>query len=263
MTKRASFYIIGFLFVLTLGGWFVYEKYWEYRVKGVAKALGYELNDEEVKYWVKRIRSYNKLDGFDEDIEEFVTQDKKAMPPADGFLFIGSSSIRLWQTLEEDMKPLKVINRGFGGAHTKHINRHKDKIVFPYEPKAIVFFCGTNDINGWNAPEDVFSEFKNFYNSVQEKLPKTMVFAISIQPSPSRFDQRSRQQKWNESVRNLASTEANLVFVDVSPPMLSASGKPRPELYTEDLLHMNQEGYKIWTKLVRENLKEFFPDDFL
>ena len=90
-----------------------------------------------------------------------------------------------------------------------------------------------------------------------------MVFAISIQPSPSRFDQRPSQQKWNESVRNLATKETNLVFVDVSPPMLSASDKPRPELYTEDLLHMNQEGYKIWTKLIRKNLKEFFPEDFL
>ena len=90
-----------------------------------------------------------------------------------------------------------------------------------------------------------------------------MVFAISIQPSPSRFDQRPRQQKWNEAVRNLAKKEANLVFIDVSPPMLSADNKPRPELYTEDSLHMNQEGYKIWTKLVRENLKKFFPDDFL
>ena len=185
------------------------------------------------------------------------------MPPNDGFLFIGSSSIRLWQSLEEDMSPLKVINRGFGGAHTKHINRHKDKIVFPYKPKAIVFFCGTNDINGWNTPEDVFAEFENFYDSVKEKLPKTMVFAISIQPSPSRFDQRPRQQKWNESVRNLAKKEANLVFVDVSPPMLSAEDEPRPELYTDDMLHMNQEGYKIWTKLVRENLKKYFPEDFL
>ena len=90
-----------------------------------------------------------------------------------------------------------------------------------------------------------------------------MVFAISIQPSPSRFDQRPRQQKWNESVRNLAKKEANLVFVDVSPPMLSAEDEPRPELYTDDMLHMNQEGYKIWTKLVRENLKKYFPEDFL
>ena len=160
------------------------------------------------------------------------------------------------------MKPLKIINRGFGGAHTKHINRHKDKIVFPYEPKAIVFFCGTNDINGWNSPEDVFSEFKNFYFSVRERLPNTIFFTISIQPSPSRFDQRQRQIEWNEAVNFLADKEENLVFIDVSPPMLSEDKRPRPELYTKDMLHMNEEGYKIWTKLVRENLITYFPEDF-
>ena len=94
------------------------------------------------------------------DIEKFILQDKISLPPTGEFLFIGSSSIRRWKSLEEDMKPLIVINRGFGGAHTKHINRHIDKIVFPYEPKAIIFFCGSNDINGLNLPEDVFAEFK-------------------------------------------------------------------------------------------------------
>ena len=262
MSKRGFIILLSILLVAVLSGWFAYEKYWEYRVKEGAKALGYELNEEEVKYWVKRIRSYNRLDVFDEDIDKFLDQDKIDPPPENAFLFIGSSSIRLWKTLEDDMKPLKIINRGFGGAHTKHINRHKDKIVFPYEPKAIVYFCGTNDINGWNSPEDVFSEFEKFYFSVRERLPNTIFFTISIQPSPSRFDQRQRQIEWNEAVNFLADKEENLVFIDVSPPMLSEDKKPRPELYTKDMLHMNEEGYKIWTKLVRENLITYFPEDF-
>ena len=262
MSKRGYLISASILLLLAFGTWFAYEKYWEYRVKEGAKAFGYELTDEEVKYWVKRIRSYNKLDGFDEDIENFVASDKISPPPKNEFLFIGSSSIRLWSTLQTDMSPLKVINRGFGGAHTKHINRHIEKIVFPYEPKAIVFFCGTNDINGWNSPEDVFSQFKTFYNSVQEKLPNTIVFAISIQPSPSRFDQRPRQVKWNNAVSSFAEVEENLVFVDVSPPMLSEKNEPRPELYIEDMLHLNDKGYEIWTEIVRENLQHYFPEEF-
>ena len=128
----------GFLLIFSLGGWFAYEEYWEYRVKEGAKALGYELNEEEVRYWVKRIRSYNRLDGFDEDIEKFIDQDRISPPPKNEFLFIGSSSIRLWDTLEEDMKPLKVINRGFGGAHTKHINDTKIKL-FSLSAKSYYF----------------------------------------------------------------------------------------------------------------------------
>ena len=263
MTKRASYYLIGILFTLILGGWFAYEKYWEYHVIERAKALGQELNEEELKYWTQNIRTYNSPNRFDADIGQFVQQDKISFPPINQFLFIGSSSIRLWLSLEEDMKPLKVINRGFGGAHIKHINQYLDKIVFPYRPKAIIFFCGSNDINGWNSPQDVFSEFEIFFNSVKKELPKTKVFAIGIQPSPSRFDQRPRQLDWNNAVSNLSKTDPNLVYIDVSSAMLSSDNKPRLELYTNDTLHMNENGYKIWTKQVRENLKNYFPEDFL
>ena len=206
MTKRVSIYLIGILFALILGVWFANEKYWEYHVIERAKELSQELNNEELKYWIQNIRSYNSPNRFDADIEQFVKQDKNSFPPINQFLFIGSSSIRLWQSLEDDMKPLKVINRGFGGAHTKHINRHLDKIVFPYKPKAIIFFCGSNDINGLNSSQDVFAEFEIFFNSVKKVLPKTKVFAIGIQPSPSRFDQRPRQLEWNDAVSCLLYT---------------------------------------------------------
>ena len=262
MSKKAFLYVISISLIIIFSGWFAYEKYWEYRIKEGAKALGYELNDEEVKYWVKRIRNYNRADGFDEDIGEFIKQDEISPPPINAFLFIGSSSIRLWKSLQVDMHPLTVINRGFGGAHTKHINRHKDKIVFPYKPKAIIFFCGTNDINGWNSPSEVFTEFQKFYFSVQEKLPNTKVFAISIQPSPSRFDQRKRQLRWNKSVEDLAESQTNLTYIDVSPKMLTEDNKPMPELYTDDMLHMNENGYEIWSKIIRENLRRVFPKDF-
>tara|TARA_Y100000591_G_scaffold332313_1_gene369168 strand:+ start:3496 stop:4287 length:792 start_codon:yes stop_codon:yes gene_type:complete len=262
MTKRGAFYLTGILLLLVFGGWFVHSEYMKYRLIETAKEYGQELSDEDLEYWVKRIRSYNKPNRFDEDIKEFLAQDKIYFPPKNKFLFVGSSSIRLWKSLKEDMKPLQVINRGFGGAHTKHINRHIDKIVFPYKPKAIVFFCGSNDINGWNSPEEVYAEFETFYNSVKKKLPKTMIFVLSIQPSPSRFDQRPRQLKWNNAVSKLAKIDPNLVFIDVSSPMLTPDNKPRLDLYTDDTLHMNENGYEIWTKLVRENLKNYFPEDF-
>jgi len=263
MTKRVSIYLIGILFALILGVWFANEKYWEYHVIERAKELNQELNSEELKYWIQNIRSYNSPNRFDADIEQFVQHDKNSFPPINQFLFIGSSSIRLWQSLEDDMKPLKVINRGFGGAHIKHINRHLNKIVFPYKPKAIIFFCGSNDINGLNSSTDVFAEFEIFFNSVKKVLPKTKVFVIGIQPSPSRFDQRRRQLEWNDAVSNLTKTDPNLVFIDVSSAMLSSENKPRLELYTYDKLHMNENGYKIWTKLVRKDLKKYFPEDFL
>ena len=49
-----------------------------------------------------------------------------------------------------------------------------------------------------------------------------------------------------------------LTFVDVWEPMLTEDGKPNPDLFVEDGLHMNEKGYVIWTRLVRESLGQYF-----
>ena len=194
------FKIFILLLIASIIGWFASEEYLKQQVRNAAKDFGYELSESELKEWVQRNKVYNRVDRFDEDIKVFIQEDKISKPSEGAFLFIGSSSIRLWKDLARDMAPLPTINRGFGGAHTKHINRHKEEIVFKYKPKAIIFFCGSNDINGLSSPKKVFNEFVKFYESVEQALPGTKVFAISIQPSPNRFNQRSRQIKWNDLV---------------------------------------------------------------
>lgn len=256
------FKIFTLLLIASIIGWFAYEEYLKQQVREAAKDFGYELSESELKEWVQRNKVYNRVDRFDEDIKVFIQEDKNSRPPEGAFLFIGSSSIRLWKNLAQDMAPLPTINRGFGGAHTKHINRHKEEIVFKYKPKAIIFFCGSNDINGLSSPKKVFNEFVKFYESVEQALPETKVFAISIQPSPNRFNQRSRQIKWNDLVESHAEENDNLYYVDVSEPMLSEDNKPMPIFYTSDKLHMNEKGYELWTGILRKVLQENYPEDF-
>ena len=143
-------------------------------IRETAKAMGYQLSEDELEMWIERLKSYNSndIEKFDDDINAFVEQDFINPPKKNEFLFIGSSSIRLWKSLQEDMAPLNVLNRGFGGAHIKHINRHFDSIVLPYEPKAIIFFCGTNDIAAYNPVEKVKLDFEIFYNRVKARFTK-------------------------------------------------------------------------------------------
>ena len=223
--------------------------------------MGYQLTEEELEMWIERLKSYNSndIEKFDEDINSFVAQDQISPPGKNKFLFIGSSSIRLWKSLQEDMAPLEVINRGFGGAHIKHINRHFESIVLPYEPKAIIFFCGTNDVAAYNPVDKVKLDFEIFYNRVKRDLPDTKLFVIEIQPSPSRFFQRNLQLKWNEHIEDLAKEDPDLFVINVSETMFTDDGKPRRELYIPDMLHMNSRGYAIWTGKVRDILSEIFP----
>jgi lysophospholipase L1-like esterase len=189
---------------------------------------------------------------FRDEILRFAELDRTTPPPACPVLFVGSSSIRLWRTLSEDMAPMPVINRGFGGSTIRQSNLYFDRIVTPYRPRAIVFYAGENDIDGGQSPGDAASQFRAFLAKKRATLGRTPVFYISAKPSKLRFEQFGRQTELNNAIRDLATTSADLVFIDVVPSMLSG-GRPR-DIFVEDGLHMNAAGYVIWRGLVRQAL---------
>jgi lysophospholipase L1-like esterase len=191
---------------------------------------------------------------WDTDIAIFEARDRTNAPPKDAILFIGSSSIRLWKTLERDFPEHKVINRGFGGSEIGDSVHFVDRIVVPYRPKLIVMYAGGNDINADKTPEQVAGNFKAFVEKVRARLPETRIAYISIAPNPARWSQVDRVKRANELIREFTRTNANLAFIDVFPHMLGEDGQPRPEIFVEDRLHMNERGYALWTKLVRPAL---------
>jgi lysophospholipase L1-like esterase len=188
------------------------------------------------------------------DIAAFEAKDRTNPPPKEAILFIGSSSIRLWKTLEHDFPEHKVINRGFGGSEIGDSVRFADRIVVPYRPKLVVMYAGGNDINAGKSPEQVAADFKAFVEKVRASLPRTRIAYISIAPNSARWAQVDRVKRANELVREFTRTTSNLTFIDVFPHMLGEDGQPRPEIFVEDRLHMNERGYALWTKLVRPAL---------
>jgi len=191
---------------------------------------------------------------FRDEILRFAELDRDSPPPACPVLFVGSSSIRMWSSLKEDMAPLPVLNRGFGGSTISQSNLYFDRIVAPYRPRAIVFYAGENDLDSGESPEAVASEFRRFMEMKRAKLGKTPVFHISAKPSKLRFGQLGRQAQLNAAIRQLASTSKDLTFIDIVPSMLR-DGQPQ-DLYVEDGLHMNAAGYAIWRGLVRQALSK-------
>ena len=189
---------------------------------------------------------------FRDEILRFAELDSESPPPKCPVLFVGSSSIRLWQTLAEDMAPLPVLNRGFGGSSIADANYYFDRIVAPYRPRAIVFYAGENDLDSGRSPAEVAAEFRRFLDAKRRTLGNTPVFFISAKPSKLRFAQLARQSELNAAIRTLAATNRDLVFVDVASAMLM-NGQPR-DLFIEDGLHMSPAGYAIWRDIVRDAL---------
>jgi len=180
----------------------------------------------------------------------FETADRADPPPTGGIVFVGSSSIRMWQTLQNDFPGLPVLNRGFGGSELSDAVKFANRIVLPYRPKIVVLYAGDNDLNAGKTPERVFADFKEFVGIVRRDLPGTRVVFISIKPSIARITIIDKIRVANQLIRGYIATDPKLAYIDVFTPMLDASGQPRRELFLEDGLHMNAKGYAIWKDLI-------------
>ena len=200
----------------------------------------------------KVAKAYGPPGKFEDQIKAFEAADQKAFPPAGAVLCIGSSSMRMWHpTIKEDLAPLTVIPRGFGGSTMSELLHAADRIVIPYKPRAIVVYEGDYDIASGIAPETVRDTFLAFERKVRAALPEVRIYVIAVKPSIK------RQKLWPQmTVANRLLAEACrqgqlMTFIDVAAPMLDADGKPRKELFVKDDLHMTRAGYEVWRDTVR------------
>lgn len=196
-------------------------------------------------------------DRFAAEIKRFVEWDQKNAWPAKPILFVGSSSIRLWQT-REAFGDLPVINRGFGGSHLSDVNHYADEVVRPYDASVIVLYEGDNDVAGGKRAAQILGDFKEFVRIVREQQPKVPIVFLAIKPSPARWDMWSHMQAANTAIRSHCEFDPRLTYVDVARPLLGRDGKPVPEYYIEDGLHLSPAGYRVWRDTVAPILKRIY-----
>lgn len=165
-------------------------------------------------------------------------------------VFVGSSSIRLWSTLAEDFPGTATINRGYGSSRVYDSVYYADRIVTVYQPSAVVFYAGDNDLSEGRTPRQVRDDFAAFVRKVHAAAPKARIGFVSIKPSPSRAALLPQAREANGLIRDFARGVRNVDYLDVFTPMLDAGGAPREELFLDDRLHMNRAGYEIWVGVV-------------
>jgi lysophospholipase L1-like esterase len=192
-------------------------------------------------------------DRWEPQIRAFEAQDRQKPPPKNAVLFVGSSSIRAWD-LKKSFPGLPAVNRGFGGSQVADSVRYADRIVLPYQPKVVVFYAGDNDIAAGKSPEQVAADYGAFVKRVHGALAQARIVYISIKPSPARWKLVDKMRRANGLIEAATKNDRRLAFVNVEKVMLGKDGKPRPELFKQDGLHLNDEGYKLWADLVRPHL---------
>ncbi|MBS1597210.1 MAG: G-D-S-L family lipolytic protein [Bacteroidetes bacterium] len=193
---------------------------------------------------------------FIDDIRAFKKQDSISAPPRQAILFVGSSSFTKWRDVADYFPSYTIINRGFGGSTLLDVIRYADDVIFRYDTKQIVIYCGENDLASSDTvtAKMVFQRFRKLYSMIRAKLPSEKIAFISLKPSPSRARLKSKMLEANSLIKKYISKQKNISFIDVYPKMLNADGKPKPEIYVEDSLHMNAKGYAIWQKIIQPYL---------
>lgn len=191
---------------------------------------------------------------FQAEIEAFEQQDRTAMPSADAVLFLGSSTIRLWSSLAQDFPELAAVNRGFGGSQIEDSIRYAPRIVLPLKPRTIVFYAGENDLAAGKTPTQVCADFRHLAADLHAALPGNRILFIALKPSPCRAGLLEAVRQTNARIRDWIQEDPRLEYVDVFTPMLDATGAPRAELFSDDHLHMNADGYALWTRILRPHL---------
>lgn len=195
----------------------------------------------------------SQVDKWEKTIAAFEAEDKASPPAADAVLFVGSSSIRLWD-LKASFPKLATINRGFGGSQMSDAVKYASRIVLPYKPRAIVLYEGDNDLAAKEMPAEVAADFDALLKLIRAELPVTPLIVIGCKPSPARWKLIEQQRQLNRLFQERCKQDGHAVFVDIETPMLGADGQPRMELFREDKLHLNTAGYELWTSLVQPHL---------
>ncbi len=190
------------------------------------------------------------MDWYEAEVAQLVNR-LAAVPIAAPAVFYGSSSITLWDSLAADLACERAVNAGFGGSTLAACSHFFERIVPPLRPSALVVYAGDNDLGDGQSPDDVVASFYGIAEQVDRRCGAIPFGFISIKPSPARAAILRDIQTVNARIRELIERRPDGYYVDVFTPMLRG-GAPRPELFSDDGLHLNRAGYDLWTRILTQ-----------
>ncbi|PZP51906.1 MAG: G-D-S-L family lipolytic protein [Pseudopedobacter saltans] len=193
---------------------------------------------------------------FYHDIQQFKQKDSLHFPEKNEILFIGSSSFTKWTDVQEYFPNYKIINRGFGGSSLPDVIRYANDIIYPYQPKQVVIYCGDNDfaVSDTVTADMVIFRTQTLFGMIRTILPNATIDYVSIKYSPSRSKMWPKIKDANKGIASFFKKQSNAAFIDITTPMKIGKQQVDESLFLEDMLHMKPTGYKIWQKAIEPYL---------
>lgn len=178
--------------------------------------------------------------------------------PSNSIMFLGSSYIRLWKNIREDVHYKNIIHRGFGGCNLRDVAFYAERIIYPHQPKAIFIYVGNDIVAGEKdrSPDQVLELYKYIVKVIRVKYPKIPVTWLAISPSEKRWTAWEEIQLANQLIKDYCAITPNLYYIESASKFLGKEGKPIASLYRDDKLHYNETGYKVWGKNIAQKVKK-------
>ncbi|RYY34687.1 MAG: hypothetical protein EOP46_12610 [Sphingobacteriaceae bacterium] len=194
---------------------------------------------------------------FDNEVREFKKVDSLNNTKPGGILFIGSSSIRLWDDLEQRFAGKPIVKRGLGGSQlSQWVQYYAPFVVYPYKPKKIFLYAGENDIAAGKTAKEVTADFETFWKMLSDNLPKAEIYFMAIKPSPSRAKFYGEVNTANQLIKESIKVKRRTHYLDVATVILNEkTGQPDSSLFKSDLLHLNSKGYDKWQQAIEKDVK--------
>jgi lysophospholipase L1-like esterase len=192
---------------------------------------------------------------FDDEVAALERRTKPRFGAERLVLFYGSSTFTLWHDLEEQFPGFDVLNHGFGGSHLTDCLHFFDRLVVPVRPRAIVLYAGDNDLDFGARPEDVRANLKEFMDRKRRALGDIPVAYVSVKVSPARFHIMFKISYTNYILENFVREQPDMAYIDTMRRMTARGRLELLDYYSEDPLHMNPAGYRIWRGALAEHLE--------
>lgn len=193
---------------------------------------------------------------FINEVNYFKKLDSLQAPPQNPILFIGSSSFTNWKDVQDYFPTRTILNRAFGGSSLPHLILYAEEVIFRYNPKQIVIYCGENDLTGGSHinGDSILVRFTRLHQLIRSRLPEVPILYLSMKPSPSRKKYLATMKEGNTKINAFTEGQSNTRFLDIFSPMFTQPGEINSTIFSSDSLHMNKKGYELWQPLIEPYL---------
>lgn len=166
-------------------------------------------------------------------------------------VFLGSSTFRLWETMEADLAEFNVVNNGFGGARVNDLEYYADRLVKPWVPSMVVLYGGGNDVYRGAKGADVGEQYRRLIERVRVSVTGAHICVMTVLPHPAFEEVYEELEALNVASASLADS-----FIEAWQPLIKLGKYAMNELFLEDRIHLNKRGYEWLKQTTLTHLKE-------